>query len=153
MTYRIQGLDPARFADAEALIAEGAIRMKADSESGYPCRVTLQDAEPGENVLLLNYLHADVQTPFRARHAIFVREGAVAASHYEDVAPPYLEQRPLSLRGFDGAGMILVASTAEPGGADAGIRGLLENGEIDYVDVHHAAWGCFLARAERSGHA
>lgn len=153
MTYRIQGLDPARFADSEALIAEGAIRMTAGDDSGYPCRVTLQDAEPGETVLLLNYLHADVQTPFRSRHAIFVREGAATASRYEDVAPPYLEQRPLSLRGFDRAGMILAATVAEPGGADAGIRGLLNDEEIDYVDVHHAAWGCFLARAERSGDA
>lgn len=153
MTYRIEGLDPARFANAEALIAEGAIRRTTGSEDSYPCRVTLQDAEPGETVLLLNYLHADVRTPFRARHAIFVREGATTAPRYDDVAPDYLEQRPLSLRGFDRAGMILAASTAEPGGADAGIRGLLENGEIDYVDVHHAAWGCFLARAQRSGDA
>jgi hypothetical protein len=153
MTYRIEGLDPARFADSEALLAEGAIRRTTGDGDSYPCRVTLQDAEPGETVLLLNYLHADVQTPFRSRHAIFVREGATAASRYEDEAPAYLERRPLSLRGFDRAGMILAAATAEPGGADAGIRGLLDNEEIDYVDVHHAAWGCFLARAERSGHA
>ncbi|WP_454884579.1 DUF1203 domain-containing protein [Sphingomonas oryzagri] len=153
MTYRIEGLDPARFANSEALIAEGAIRKTTGDGDSYPCRVTLQDTEPGETVLLLNYLHADVRTPFRSRHAIFVREGAASASRYEDVAPPYLEQRPLSLRGFDGAGMILAATTAAPGGADAGIRGLLEDEEIDYVDVHHAAWGCFLARAQRSGNA
>ncbi|MDH7637149.1 DUF1203 domain-containing protein [Sphingomonas oryzagri] len=153
MTYRIQGLNPARFADPEALIADGAIRMTAGADSGYPCRVTLQDAEPGETVLLLNYVSADVRTPFRTTHAIFVREGATTAPRYDDEAPAYLEQRPLSLRGFDGAGMIRAAANAAPGGADAGIRGLLEDEEIDYVDVHHAAWGCFLARAHRSGDA
>ena len=153
MTYRIEGLDPARFADTEALIAEGAIRMTADSAGGYPCRVTLEDAEPGESVILLNYISADVPTPFRASHAIFVREGATMAPRYEDMAPLYLERRTLSLRGFDRAGMLRNASVASPGGADAGIRGLLEDEEIDYVDVHNAAWGCFLARAERSGDA
>lgn len=153
MTYRIEGLDPARFADPEALLAEGAIRMTADSAGGYPCRVTLEDAAPGESVLLLNYIHADVETPFRASHAIFVREGATMAPRYDDMAPPYLERRTVSLRGFDRAGMIRKASVAAPGGADAGIRGLLEDEEIDYVDVHNAAWGCFLARAKRGGHA
>lgn len=153
MTYRIEGLDPARFADAEALIAEGAIRMTVDKAGGYPCRVTLEDAEPGESVLLLNHVSADVPTPFRASHAIFVREGAATAPRYDDMAPAYLERRTLSLRGFDRAGMIRAAAVAAPGGADAGIRGLLDDGEIDYVDVHNAAWGCFLARAERSGDA
>jgi hypothetical protein len=151
VTYCIEGLDPARFADTEALLAEGAIRMAVDSAGGYPCRVTLDDARPGESVILLNYVSADVPTPFRATHAIFVREGATVAPRYDDEVPPYLDRRTLSLRAFDGAGMLRAASVAMPGEADAGIRGLLEDGEIDYVDVHNAAWGCFLARATRSG--
>jgi len=153
MTYRIEGLDPARFADTDALLAEGAIRMRAESAGGYPCRVTLEDAAPGESVLLLNHVSADVATPFRATHAIFVREGATSAPRFDDIAPAYLERRTISLRGFDRAGMIRAASVAAPGGADVGIRGLLEDEEIDYVDVHNAAWGCFLARATRSGDA
>lgn len=153
MTYRIEGLEPARFADSEALIAEGAIRIMVEEAGGYPCRVTLEDAEPGESVILLNYVSADVSTPFRATHAIFVREGATKAPRYDDEVPLYLDRRTLSLRAFDGAGMLRAASVAMPGGADAGIRGLLESEEIDYVDVHNAAWGCFLARATRSGDA
>ncbi|WP_019831988.1 DUF1203 domain-containing protein [Sphingomonas sp. PR090111-T3T-6A] len=150
MTYRIEGLDPARFADVEALLAAGAIRMTADKPGAFPCRVTLEDAEPGESVLLLNHVSADVATPFRASHAIFVREGATRAPAHRDAPPPLLDTRRLSLRGFDAAGMMRAAMVAEPGGADAGIRGLLDDEEILYVDVHTAAWGCFLARAERS---
>ena len=153
MTYRIEGLDPARFADTDALLAQGAIRMTADRAGGYPCRVTLEDARPGESVILLNHISADVPTPFRASHAIFVREGAAAAPRYDGRVPPMLETRTLSLRAFDGAGMLRAAAVAGPGEADAGIRGLLDDEEIDYVDVHNAAWGCFLARAERSGDA
>jgi hypothetical protein len=153
MTYRIEGLDPARFTDVEAMLADGAIRLTADSAGGYPCRVTLEDAAPGESVILLNHISADVPTPFRASHAIFVREGATMAPRYDDTAPPFLERRTLSLRAFDAAGMLRAAAVAMPGEADSGIRGLLQDEEIDYVDVHNAAWGCFLARAERSGDA
>ena len=153
MTYRIEGLDPARFADPEALIAAGAIRMTADSDGGYPCRVTLEDAKPGESVLLRNHVSADVSTPFRASHAIFVRERATRAPRYDDTVPAYLDRRTISLRAFDDTGMMRAATVAAPGGADAGIRGLLEDEEIDYVDIHNAAWGCFLARAQRSGDA
>jgi hypothetical protein len=150
MTYHIAGLDPALFADTEKRIGEGAIRVVADRAGSYPCRVTLEDAEAGESLLLLNFVSADVPTPFRASHAIFVREGARAAPVYRDAVPPMLDRRTLSLRGFDRAGMLRTASIAQPGWADGGIRGLLDNEEIAYVDAHNAAWGCFLARAERS---
>jgi len=149
VVYHIQGLDPAAFADSEALIAAGAIRMTADRPNAFPCRVTLEDVEPGANVLLLNFVSADVPTPFRASHAIYIREGAEAASHFVDAVPPFLARRTISLRGFDAAGMIRAAALATSGEADTGIRRLLEDKEIAHVDIHAAAWGCFLARAER----
>ena len=149
MAYRIQGLDPAAFADTDALIAAGAIRMTVDKPNAFPCRVSLEDAEPGDEVLLLNFVSADVPTPFRASHAIFIKEDAAEAPLYKDMAPPFLAARTTSLRGFDGAGMIRAATLAPPGDADAGLRGLFEDEEIVHVDIHAAAWGCFLARAER----
>ena len=149
MAYRIAGLDPAAFADTDALIAAGAIRVTADQPNAFPCRITLEDAEPGEALLLLNHVSADVETPFRASHAIYIREGAEAASHYVDTVPPFVARRTISLRGFDAAGMIRAAALATSGEADTGIRGLLEDKEIAHVDIHAAAWGCFLARAER----
>ena len=153
MVYHIEGLDPAAFADSEALIAAGAIRMTADQPNAFPCRVTLEDVEPGTNVLLLNFVSADVPTPFRASHAIYIREGAAEAPLYVDAVPPFVARRATSLRGFDRAGMIRAATLAAPGEADAGIRSLLDDEEIAHVDIHAAAWGCFLARAERADHA
>jgi hypothetical protein len=150
MTYRIAGLDPERFSDTDALVGAGAIRMIADAPHAYPCRVTLEDAAPGEPVLLLNFVSADVDTPFRASHAIYVREDARAAPVYVDAIPGYLDRRMLSLRAFDSAGMLRTAAIAQPGEADAGIRALLSHGEVSYVDAHNAAYGCFLARAERA---
>lgn len=150
MTYHISGLDPAGFADSEALIAHGAVRMTADCANAFPCRVTLEDAAPGETMILLNFVSADVDTPFRASHAIFIREGVDRAAHYRDKMPPLIDRRTTSLRAFDRHGMIRAAALAAPGEADAGVRTLLADGAIDHVDIHTSAWGCFLARAERS---
>jgi len=149
MAYHISGLDPAAFADAADLIAAGAIRVTADQPDAYPCRITLEDAQPGESLLLLNHVSADVATPFRASHAIFIREQASAAPRHVDAVPTVVARRTTSLRGFDAAGMIRDAILAPPGEADAGIRRLLEKEEIVHVDIHTATWGCFLARAER----
>ena len=60
--YRISGLPLADFAplfglDDAALKERGAMRVVAANKPGYPCRVTLEDAEPGETLILLNYEH------------------------------------------------------------------------------------------------
>lgn len=149
MAYRISGLDPAAFADTDALLKAGAIRVRADSKPGYPCRVTLEDAEPGENLLLLNHVSHDVATPFRSAYAIYVREGAAAAAEFIDQAPAFFGHRTLGLRGFDADGMLRRASVAGPGEADGAIRGLLDYDEIAYIHIHNAGAGCFMARAER----
>ena len=149
MTYQISGLAPAAFADAAALIADGAVRVVADAQHGFPCRITLEDAEPGESLLLVNYVSADVHTPFRASLAIFVREGAREAASYRDTIPPLIERRTTSLRAFDRVGMIRAAALVPPGEADGSLREMLADAAIDHVDIHAAAWGCFLARAER----
>jgi hypothetical protein len=149
MPYRISGLDPTPFADAEALIGIGAIRVKATQQPGFPCRVTLEDAAPGESLLLVNHVSHDVATPFRSSYAIYVRENAGTAATYVDTAPPFLDHRTLGLRGFDEAGMLQAARVAEPGEADAAIDAMMADRAIAYVDIHNAGAGCFLARAER----
>jgi len=149
MTFRISGLDPTPFADAEALIAIGAIRVEATHQPGFPCRVTLEDAAPGESLLLVNHVSHDVPTPFRSSYAIYVREGAARAATYVDATPPILGHRMLGLRGFDEKAMLHDACVALPGEADAAIGAMMADRAIAYVDIHNAAAGCFLARAER----
>jgi hypothetical protein len=154
MTYRIEGLAPEAFeslfgmTDGE-LAARNAVRVTADSSGGYPCRVSLEDAAPGDELVLLNHVSNDVPTPFRTTYAIYVRKGAQAAS-YVDETPDYLGKRTLSLRGFDEAGMLLDASIAMPGEADARVRALFERTDIATIHAHNAAYGCFLARIERN---
>jgi hypothetical protein len=137
------------FANTESLLAQGAVRVRADSKPGYPCRITLEDAEPGESLLLLNHVSHDVATPFRSAYAIYVREGAAAAPQYVDQTPPFFGHRTLGLRAFDADGMLRRASVAGPGEADQAIRGLFDHDEIAYIHIHNAGAGCFMARAER----
>jgi hypothetical protein len=155
MTYRIEGLSPGRFDQligaSEARLEElGARRVVADSPTGFPCRISLEDAAPGASLILLNFASHDVQTPFRTTYAIFVREDADRPACFEDQLPPALRRRTLGLRGFDADGMLRGALLAMPGEADQRIRELFEAPEIATIHAHSAAHGCFLARIERN---
>jgi hypothetical protein len=113
----------------------------------FPCRISLVDRPIGERVLLLNHVSNDVANPYRASHAIFVADAEQA--QFVDEVPPVFEKRVLSLRGFDRDGMMADAVLAQPGEADAAIRKLFENSNIDTIHAHNAVWGCFSARIER----
>jgi hypothetical protein len=155
MTYRIEGLSPAPFtalfgmSDAD-LAERGALRVTADSSTGYPCRITLEDAREGETLILLNHVSHDVRNPYRAAYAIYVREAADTSAAYVDETPPVFAGRPISLRGFDAAGMLRGALLALPGEADAKIRALFERPEVETIHAHNAAHGCFSAKIERN---
>ncbi|HJR82545.1 MAG TPA: DUF1203 domain-containing protein [Sphingomicrobium sp.] len=154
MPYRVKGLDPTPFKPLfglsdEELAARGIIRMTVDSPS-FPCRVSLTDRAIGEKMLLLNHVSHEVANPYRASHAIFVTEGESQAAVHVDEIPPVFEKRVLSLRGFDSDGMMAEAMLTQPGEADAGIRKLFANPEIQTIHAHNATRGCFAATIERA---
>ena len=112
MTYMIKGLPRDRFADLFALsdaeLAErGARRIVADSDFGFPCRVSLEDAAAGEALILLNHVSNDVDGPYRAAHAILVRETAQESPWLVDSTPPVFARRTLSLRAFAADGDLM----------------------------------------------
>jgi hypothetical protein len=154
MTYSICGLSPAPFAplfalDDNALALRGARRVIASADRGFPCRVSLEDARAGEQLILLNHTSHDVPTPYRSSYAIYVREGAVSPPPYIECVPPVFEGRPLGLRGFSVDGLLLDARLAMPGEADGAIRSLFAAAEIAYIHAHNAAHGCFAAQIDR----
>lgn len=155
MTYRIRGLDPAPFRSLfglsdDELADRNTVRMTVTEKPSFPCRVTLQDREIGEHVLLLNHVSHDVANPYRASHAIFVTEGEMEAAEFVDEVPPVFTARTLSLRGFDGDGMMSDAILTQPGEADDGIRRLFSNRAVETIHAHNATRGCFAARIERN---
>lgn len=154
MSYRITGLDPTPFRDLhflsdDALAEKGVRRVRIESKHAAPCRLSLDDAEIGEAVLLLNYEHQPANTPYRQQGPIFVRE---SEERFEGIGviPPALARRPLSLRGFDGEDMMIEADLAE--GAD--VRPLIErifaNPNVAYIHAHYARRGCYAALIERA---
>lgn len=154
MNYQISGLDPADFAHLrtrsdDQLAAHGVVRMTADAWPGFPCRITLDDARPGETLLLVNHCSHDGANPFRATHAIFVSEAAVSPACFRNEIPPALDRRILSLRSFDAAGMMRDAVLVQPGEADPAVRTLFADPAINHIDAHNATRGCFAARIDR----
>ena len=155
MTYRFSGVEPHQFSHLiglgdEELAAKGAVRMVANGQPTFPCRVQLDDAKAGESLLLVNHVSHEGNNPYRASHAIFVSESALEAASIVDEIPPSLDRRILSLRAFDRQGMMVDAALVQPGEADPVVRRMLASDAVDHVDAHTAIRGCFMARAERA---
>ncbi len=155
MTFRIHALPAEDFADLHRLsdaelASRNARRITADASPGYPCRVSLADAEPGETLILLNHVSMPAETPFRASHAIFVRENAETATPEPGTVPEVLARRLLSIRAFGADHMMKNADVVD--GADLGpaLDAIFADPKIAEVHIHNAKLGCFAARATRS---
>jgi hypothetical protein len=155
MTFQIHSLPAEDFAHLFALsdqeLAERqARRQVVTSKPGTPCRVSMVDAEVGETVILLNYQHQPADTPYRASHAIFVREGAVQAKLEKGEVPEVLRSRVISLRLFDANHMMINADVL-PGDslADAIIKAF-KDANVNYAHLHNAKPGCFAAFVSRA---
>jgi hypothetical protein len=156
MSFRISSLPVAPFQalfglSNEELFRRGARRYVADSKPGFPCRVTLADAEPGETLLLLNYEHLSVaRSPYRATGPIFVREWAPEETELRDTVPDYLARRILSVRAYDKDGMMLDADVVDGPALAGAIEKMFEDADVDYLHAHFAKRGCYLARIDRA---
>jgi hypothetical protein len=133
----------------DELAALGVRRVVADADPGYPCRVSLQDAEVGESLLLMNYEHQSASSPFRSSHAIFVWEGAEQARPGENEVPDFLRLRILSVRAFDTDGMMLDADIVDGQKLEPIIDQMFANEQVSYLHVHNAKLGCYAALVER----
>jgi Protein of unknown function (DUF1203) len=155
MSFRITGLPCEPFAHlygrtASELVELGVERSIAAAGAGYPDRVALREAEPGEVVLLLNYQHQDARTPYRASHAIYVIDGERGRFDAVNDVPQVLRTRMLSLRAFDRRGTMIDADLADGREVEALIARLLANPQVDYLHAHYAKRGCYAARIERA---
>jgi hypothetical protein len=133
----------------EVLRAGGARRCLVDHHPGFPDRIEMRDLEVGEYALLVNYTHQDANTPYRASHAIFVREGATEPFCARNQIPIVLRSRTLSVRAFDVEGMIVDASLCAGDDLEGSIERLFANVQTAYLHVHYATFGCYAARIDR----
>ncbi len=152
MPFRIRGLAAEPFAHLFALsdselAARGALRRKADGPR--PCRISLTDATPGDEVILANFEHHAVASPYRMRFAIFVRAGEETYDAV-DTVPVQLRRRTLAVRGFDATGMMTGCELIEGIWLEEAIARQFADGSATYLHVHFAASGCYAARVERA---
>jgi hypothetical protein len=155
MDFRISGLDRAEFASlfglSDAQLRErGVLRSVANEKPGFPCRVSLRDAEAGETLLLLNYEHLPVASPFRSSYAIYVLENAENAKPAVNEIPDALRRRMLSLRSYDRAGMMVDAELVHGSEAEPVIERMLAQPGVEFIHAHNAKPGCFAARIDRA---
>ena len=154
MTFRITGLPAADFdhwfaLDDAQLAARAARRVVADAAHAFPCRISLTDAAVGDEVLLVNHEHLHVESPYRSRHAIYIRAGERTFDAV-DTVPDMLRRRLLSLRGFDAAGMMTDCDVVDGRDVEAAIVRLFADTRADYLHAHFAKPGCYAARVERA---
>jgi hypothetical protein len=155
MNFRIQGLSPQPFLSLyglsdEELAARGAKRYVANAKPGFPDRIEMRDAEPGESVILVNYVHQPADTPYRASHAVFVREGAQKAYDAVNEIPEVLRLRPISIRAFNSSHWMVDGEVCDGRDLDGVIQKLLADSEVAYLHAHFARRGCYAARIERA---
>ena len=155
MSFYIRSLQKEQFEhlfdlSADELAALRAVRMSVTKKPGFPCRVSLADAEIGEEVILTNYEHLAVATPYRASHAVIVRPSATQAHLKIDEVPKLFRSRMLSLRAFDETGMLVVADLAEGTALEGSIANIFENPSVSYIHIHYAKPGCYAARVDRA---
>ena len=155
MDFRIKGLSPEPFRHLYGLsegelARHGVTRYLVDKKPGFPDRIEMRDVELGETVLLLNHVCQPANTPYHARHAIFVREGAEEPYDRLNEVPEVMRGRLLSLRGYDHRGMMLDADVVEGQCLEPVIERFFANRDIAYIHVHNAKRGCYSGCIDRA---
>jgi hypothetical protein len=151
-SFRIRGL-PARdfqelFQLSDADLERRCARRLIANGGGYPCRISLTDATEGDEVILVNYEHHPVASPFRSSFAVYVRQGEQTFDAVDQV-PDQLRKRMLSLRGYSAEGMLVTAELAEGSQLETAIDTVFAAKDVAYIHAHFAKPGCYAALIER----
>jgi hypothetical protein len=155
MDFKISGLPVADFAhlltlDDAALAAAGVELCTVDEAGAYPCRITLEDADPGEQMLLLNYAHHSAQTPYASSGPIFVRRNARRTRVVVNEVPDQQRRRLLSVRAYDANGRMTDAEVTDGTELESLITRFLGDRTVEYLHVHNARRGCYACRVDRA---
>jgi Protein of unknown function (DUF1203) len=155
--FRVSGIsadviDQYRHLSDQELQKHRVVRQIADDKPGFPCRVSLADAEIGESVLLLNFEHLSGLSPYRSVGPIFVRESATETYSKTNEIPEVLRVpgRLLSVRAYDDKDMLVGASVIESAEIDQLIQERFADTRVAYLHVHNARPGCYACRIDRA---
>lgn len=153
-SFQVVGIDYEQFQHLFSLTDEqlqerAAKRCYATESPGYPCRVSLEDASVGEELILLPFQHQPADSPYRATGAIFVRRGAQRSRPPVGELPSYVTSRLMSVRAYDSGHMMVAASVCEGKATATEIEGYFARNDVSYIHLHNAKQGCFSALVVR----
>jgi len=124
--------------------------VRVDREGAYPCRACLEDARPGEDVILFSYSPFDGQCAYRTVGPIFIHEKECTPLAASDAIPELLAKRLLALRAYDEGGRTMVdCAVVEGREMEAAARRMLGDPRTSTIHVHNARPGCFACVIER----
>ncbi len=152
--FKVNSLEYEQFSDLfeldkQALENFGAMKIVVDSKPGFPCRVSLEDADIGEEVLLLNYKHHPANSPYQATGPIYIRRNSQSPKLTQNELPQMLKHRLLSLRVYDKNGMMKEALVANGDELKSILSTVFTNPAVSYVHIHNAAAGCYNCSVDR----
>jgi len=152
--FRIVGLPLAKFTplfslSESELEQKHARRLIVDAKPGFPCRVSLEDAELSERVILLPFVHQPAASPYQASGPIFVRESANEAILAPGEIPEVVRSRLMSVRAYNDEGMMLDAAVTVGSELEPHIEKFFANPRVSYLHLHNAGAGCYSCRVER----
>jgi hypothetical protein len=155
ISFQLVGIDHEPFqslfdlSDVE-LAERCAKKCIADESPGYPCRISLEDAQLGEELLLLPYVHHPATSPYRASGPIFVRRGVQKRRLPVGEMPSYVTDRLISVRAYDAAHMMVAATVSEGPAVASEIETYFRQDNVDYIHLHNAKRGCFSCKVVRA---
>lgn len=135
--------------DEETLNSIGAQLLTVYEKPGFPCRVSLVDAEIGERVLAMNFEHHNVNSFYKASDPVFIRMHAKENQLAPNEIPLMLIHRTLSLRIYDKNAMMIAAQITIGTELKEAIQQIFSNKEASYIQVHNAGPGCYNCQINR----
>jgi len=154
MNFQVRAIDSKLFAhyfemsDSE-LTKIQATRIKVDEKPGYPCRISLQEANIGEIIIALPYMHHNVNSPYKASGPIFIRMNVKTTKLEVNEIPEILQKRLLSIRAYNSQNMMIDATLSQGKNLKTNIKKLFQNSITQYIHIHNANPGCFNCYVER----
>lgn len=134
----------------EDLASKGVVKMIVDKKPGYPCRVTLEDVEIGEEVILFSFEYHKTDSPYKAIGPIFIRKNAKKANLNINEIPEMLFKRLQSLRVYNKNGIMIEAKTLEGKEIRKEIESIFSNDLANYIQIHNANPGCYNCQVNRT---
>ncbi len=121
----------------------------AREAGALPCRVCLEEAAVGEEMLLFSFSPFDRPAPYQNLGPIFVHARACAPYARPASIPALMRRRLLALRGYDAAGFMQECDVVPGEDLESAVDRFFENPAVETIHAHNARAGCYVCRIER----